>query len=90
MECCQHGRLILRDEGDVGRGREVEQYQGVTKQVLRGVEFGHLPLCVCEGSGRGRAMARGSGREEHKCVSGFVFLCLNALAEHCGGRGRGG
>lgn len=57
VEYCQHGREIFRDEGDVGREGEVEQYQGVTKQVLRGVEFGRLPLSACVRGGRWREAA---------------------------------
>lgn len=77
--CCQHGREILRDEGDVGREREVEQYQGVTKQVLRGVEFGCLPLCACvRGVGEGGRWREAAG-ERSTSVCRDLCSCVQTL-----------
>lgn len=65
-----------RDKGDVGREREVEQHEGVAKQVPS-VQVGPLPLCACaRGKRRGRAMARGSGREERACVCRDPCSCV--------------
>lgn len=77
--CCQHGGEIFRDEGDVGREREVEQYQGVTKQVLRGVEFGRLPLCACvRGAGEGGQWREAAGQSSTS-VCRDLCSCVQTL-----------
>lgn len=82
MGCCWHSGEIFKDEGDVERETEVEQYRG-------GGSLSRF-LLVYNLAGRHSVRVRG-GREgdgeRHRergaqvCVSGFALLRANALAK---------
>lgn len=76
-----------KDEGD----GEVEQSEGSPGRVLVVPKLAARHSARVQGEkGREDDGERQRGRRARVCVSGFGFLCASALAEHRGGRGRGG